>query len=69
LRYGEFQIKSYLITRNNFEFDQLILEFWKGEEEPNSGWVHVSCNKRMIIDDNVESLDRNEDEKIVYKPY
>jgi hypothetical protein len=35
------------------EFDQLILEFWKGEEEPNSGWVHVSYNKRMIIDDNV----------------
>jgi len=23
-------------------YDQLILEYWKGEDEPNSGWVHCS---------------------------
>jgi zinc D-Ala-D-Ala carboxypeptidase len=26
--------------RNNLEFDQLILEFYK-DGEPNSGWIHV----------------------------
>ena len=24
------------------DYDQLILEYWKGEDEPNSGWVHCS---------------------------
>jgi len=23
----------------------MILEFWKGPDEPNSGWVHVSYKK------------------------
>ena len=26
----------------NIDYDQLILEYWKGEDEPNSGWVHCS---------------------------
>ena len=26
----------------HLEYDQLILEYWKGEDEPNSGWVHCS---------------------------
>ena len=26
----------------NLDYDQLILEYWKGENEPNSGWVHCS---------------------------
>ena len=26
----------------NTQYDQLILEYWKGEDEPNSGWVHCS---------------------------
>ena len=26
----------------NLDFDQMILEFWKGPDEPNSGWVHCS---------------------------
>jgi len=54
--------------RNNLEFDQLILEFYKGEEEPNSGWVHVSYNKN---DNRKQSLiaSRNEDGKVIYKPY
>ena len=24
----------------NLDYDQMILEFWKGPDEPNSGWVH-----------------------------
>jgi zinc D-Ala-D-Ala carboxypeptidase len=54
--------------RNNLEYDQIILEFCKGDEEPNSGWVHVSYNKN---DNRRQSLiaSRNEDGKIVYKPY
>jgi len=26
----------------NTNYDQLILEYWKGEDKPNSGWVHCS---------------------------
>ena len=26
----------------NLDYDQLILEYWKGDNEPNSGWVHCS---------------------------
>ena len=28
------------------DWDQLILEYWKGEDEPNSGWVHCSFNNQ-----------------------
>tara|TARA_R110000822_G_scaffold13544_1_gene48048 strand:+ start:1212 stop:1685 length:474 start_codon:yes stop_codon:yes gene_type:complete len=30
---------------NNLPVDQLILEFYKGKDEPNSGWIHASYNK------------------------
>jgi zinc D-Ala-D-Ala carboxypeptidase len=55
-------------VRNNLEYDQAILEFFKGDEEPNSGWCHFSYNKN---DNRRESLiaSRNEDGKVVYKPY
>ena len=29
----------------NTNYDQLILEYWKGESEPNSGWVHCSYSE------------------------
>ena len=29
----------------NTQYDQLILEYWKGEDEPNSGWVHCSYSQ------------------------
>ena len=35
-------IKIAYWLQNNVDFDQLILEYWKGEDEPNSGWVHCS---------------------------
>ena len=30
----------------HLDYDQLILEYWK-EEDPNSGWVHVSYKKEI----------------------
>jgi len=30
--------------RENLDYDQLILEYWK-KEDPNSGWVHCSYNE------------------------
>ena len=29
----------------NVQYDQLILEYWKGEDDPNSGWVHCSYSQ------------------------
>ena len=51
--------------KNNINFDQLILEFYK-EDDPNSGWVHVSYNgdknrKEFLIA-------TREEEKIAYRP-
>ena len=31
----------------NINYDQLILEYWKGEDEPNSGWVHCSYSENQ----------------------
>ena len=37
----------------NLDYDQLILEYWKGEDEPNSGWVHCSytngSNRKLYL--------------------
>ena len=51
--------------KDNIEFDQLILEFYK-DNDPNSGWIHVSYNgdknrKEFLIA-------TREEEKIVYRP-
>jgi zinc D-Ala-D-Ala carboxypeptidase len=60
------ELFNYVI--NELEFDQAILEFFKGDEEPNSGWCHFSYNKN---ESRRESLiaSRNEDGKVIYKPY
>jgi len=53
--------------RNNLNFDQLILEFYK-DGEPNSGWVHVSWNG----DNNRNQILRamhDDNDKVVYKPW
>ena len=34
-----------IFIRDNYEFDQLILEFYNPDEGENSGWVHVSFNE------------------------
>jgi hypothetical protein len=51
--------------KDNVEFDQLILEFYK-KGDPNSGWVHVSYNgdnnrKQFLVA-------TREDEKVIYRP-
>jgi zinc D-Ala-D-Ala carboxypeptidase len=50
----------------NTPIDQLILEFYKGKDEPNSGWIHASYNpneqrKQYLIA-------YREDGKVKYKP-
>tara|TARA_R100000908_G_C3735434_1_gene133526 strand:- start:321 stop:776 length:456 start_codon:yes stop_codon:yes gene_type:complete len=52
--------------RNNLDYDQLILEFYK-EGEPNSGWIHISfCaenrNQNLIAY-------KDADNKTKYKPW
>ena len=37
-------IDLYNLIKNNFEYDQLILEFYNSKN-PFSGWVHVSYRK------------------------
>ena len=53
--------------KNNLNFDQLILEFYK-DGEPNSGWVHVSWagedNRNQTL-----SAVRDDNDKVVYKPW
>ena len=31
----------------NLNYDQLLLEYWKGEDDPNSGWVHCSYSENQ----------------------
>ena len=35
------ELANYI--KENLDYDQLILEYWK-KEDPNSGWVHCSYN-------------------------
>ena len=51
----------------NLDYDQMILEFWKGPDEPNSGWVHCSYKK----EGNRKQLlrDYKKDGRTVYEEY
>ena len=49
---------------DNCEFDQLILEF-HNEDDPNSGWVHVSYKKENNRKQ-YKRADRNEEGKVEY---
>ncbi len=54
--------------KDNLEYDQLILEFYR-DGEPDSGWVHVSWNSG---DNRNTSLRATRDEelgKVHYKPW
>ena len=50
---GLSNLQVALWIENNCDFDQLILEFWKEEEGPNSGWIHVSfsegSNRKQVL--------------------
>jgi zinc D-Ala-D-Ala carboxypeptidase len=55
--------------KNNLDFDQLILEFYKESEGPHSGWVHVSYvgkenRKQSLIATRSENTG-----KTVYSPW
>ena len=50
----------------NTPVDQLILEFYKGKEEPNSGWIHASYNKEETRKQYLIAY--REDGKVKYKP-
>jgi len=49
---GISNLQVALWIKNNCNFDQLILEFWK-EGEPNSGWIHCSykegSNRKQVL--------------------
>ena len=51
--------------KDNLEFDQLILEFYK-DGEPDSGWVHVSYNGEE--NRNQFLIATLEEDKVVYRP-
>ena len=51
--------------KNNLEFDQLILEFYK-EGEPDSGWVHVSYNSGENRNQFLIAV--RENDKVIYRP-
>ena len=51
---GVSNLQVALWIQNNCDFDQLILEFWKKEDnDPNSGWVHCSyvdgANRKQVL--------------------
>ena len=51
---GVSNLQVALWINNNCDFDQLILEYWKEEDnDPNSGWVHCSfaegSNRKQIL--------------------
>ena len=51
---GVSNLQVALWIQNNCDFDQLILEYWKKEDnDPNSGWVHCSyvdaSNRKQVL--------------------
>ena len=53
--------------RDNLEFDQLILEFYR-DGEPESGWIHVSWNSGENRNQVLRAA-RDEEGKTTYKPW
>jgi zinc D-Ala-D-Ala carboxypeptidase len=53
--------------RNNLEFDQLILEFYR-EGEPDSGWIHVSWNTDHNRSQTLKAV-KDENGKTTYQPW
>ena len=53
--------------KHNLDYDQLILEFWKGEHEPNSGWIHVSYVGKKNRKESLRAF-RDQEGKVKYRP-
>ena len=54
--------------KDNLEYDQLILEFYK-DGEPDSGWVHVSWNSGENRNMSLRAVRDEELGKVHYKPW
>ena len=66
--YGTPNNEIFNWIKDNLLYDQMILEFWN-EDEPNSGWLHVSYNPESSenIKENLRAY-KDEDNYTRYKP-
>ncbi len=66
--YGTPNNEVFNWVKENLMYDQMILEFWN-EDEPNSGWLHVSYNPDSAenIKENLRAF-KNEDNITKYQP-
>ena len=66
--YGTPNNEIFNWIKGNLLYDQMILEFWN-EDEPNSGWLHVSYNPESSenIKENLRAY-KDEDNRTRYKP-
>ena len=55
-----------LYIKNQLEFDQLILEFYR-DNEPSSGWIHCSYSTNANRQQSLRAF--REDGKVVYRPW
>jgi|TARA_E500000318_G_C3529900_1_gene200013 hypothetical protein len=55
--------------KNNLDFDQLILEFYKKEEGPHSGWIHVSYEGKGNRKQSLQATRSEKTGKTVYSPW
>jgi len=55
--------------KENLDFDQLILEFYKEEEGPHSGWVHVSYEGKANRKESLQATRSEKTGKTVYSPW
>mgnify|MGYP005996312037 FL=1 len=55
--------------KENLDFDQLILEFYKEEEGPHSGWVHVSYEGKGNRKQSLQATRSEKTGKTVYSPW
>jgi len=55
--------------KENLDFDQLILEYYKEEEGPHSGWVHVSYVGKGNRKESLTATRSEKTRKTVYSPW
>ena len=55
--------------KENLDFDQLILEFYKESEGPHSGWVHVSYVGKENRKESLTATRSEKTGKTVYSPW
>ena len=55
-----------LYNKNELEYDQLILEFYR-DNEPSSGWIHCSYSTNSNRNQSLRAM--REDGKVIYKPW